>query len=626
MGMTLFREPLNVRRTGAEQVEPSGRGRAAGRRSRRGSRHPLMCACQIVAGLTALCVAAPVTAVAQVPPRPPELPQGSPVPRILPPPPPTTAPAAPLPALPPPSAEVPNAGVAVTSVAVSGVTAFPPAEIQRLTAGLVGPSVPLPKIDAARQAILQLYRSAGYVLCTVSASRDTTGKLQFIVTEGRIAAVKLDGDIGPAGVQVLRFLNRLTKVQPIDSVTLERYLLLAQDVPGVTMHAVLQPSIDNPGAMVLIAQVSRQAVSGLAAFDNRAFDQTGPIESLSVVDFNSFTALGEKTEFSYYHTFPNSQNFGQFAEEFYIGGSGLKMRLYAGTGSAIPVGGGSGGLAAADNYHGRTTVLGGALSYPIIRARQQTLNVFLDLDALDSNVRTALTGAPLQQTSDESLRVVRIGAEYARSDLLLGTARPAQNLLTVRLSQGLGFLGAETDGTAPDAARQNEDSRFVKLNFFASRTQTLVSPTPSSSIALMGLVTGQWTGDILPPAEQFYLGGLQYTRGYYAGQVPGDKGLAATAELQFNTGTNLSRFGMSADIATQFYVFYDWGETWQNQATDFATVLTSAGGGVRMQVTRYAEVDFEAVGRFNKYPTGSSNGTVSALNGLGLYWRLVGHF
>ena len=32
--------------------------------------------------------------------------------------------------------------------------------------------------------------------------------------------------------QVLRFLNRLTEKQPIDTVTLERYLLLAQDVPG----------------------------------------------------------------------------------------------------------------------------------------------------------------------------------------------------------------------------------------------------------------------------------------------------------------------------------------------------------------------------------------------------------
>ena len=98
------------------------------------------------------------------------------------------------------------------------------------------------------------------------------GQLRFVVTEGRIASVKLDGDIGPAGTQVLRFLNRLTEKQPIDSATLERYLLLAQDVPGVTLRAVLEPSTDQPGALNLIAQVSRQAVSGLATIDNRAFN------------------------------------------------------------------------------------------------------------------------------------------------------------------------------------------------------------------------------------------------------------------------------------------------------------------------------------------------------------------
>ena len=78
-------------------------------------------------------------------------------------------------------------------------------------------------------------------------------------------------------LQCLRFLNRLTEKQPIDSLTLERYLLLAQDVPGVSVRAVLEPSSDQPGALNLIAQVSRQAVSGMATIDNRAFNQTGPI-------------------------------------------------------------------------------------------------------------------------------------------------------------------------------------------------------------------------------------------------------------------------------------------------------------------------------------------------------------
>jgi hemolysin activation/secretion protein len=572
--------------------------------------------------LGAACPAAPV--MAQSPANLRLVPQGSPIPRILPPESPSTAPALELPALPPPSAEVPDHTVRVADVSVDGVTAFPSADMARYTQDLTGPAVPLSKIDATRQAILQQYRSAGYVLSTVSANVDAGGHLRFIVTEGRIASVKLDGDIGPAGVQVLRFLMRLTQVQPIDSATLERYLLLAQDVPGVKLRAVLQPSAEEPGALTLIAQVSRQAISGLATFDNRAFDQTGPNEGLGVIDFNSFTEFGEKSEVTYYHSFPDSQNFGQLNEEMFLGSSGLKFRVYAGIGNAIPTGGGTSALSAL-NYHATTSVLGDALSYPLIRSRQQTLNLFGALDALETNVRTGANGAPLVTTNYDSLRMVRLGVDYASSDLWLGANRSAVNSVTVRLSQGLHLLGAEDAPTAADAARQNEQSNFTKINFEAIRTQTLFTPWAGTSVALMALLTGQWTNDVLPPVEQFYLGGSQFTRGYYAGQVPGDKALAATTELQFNTGANLSMLGLASDAFTQFYLFYDWGETWQNQSTDFATKINSAGGGVRMQLTPHYEVDLEGLGRFNRYPTGSGS-NVSALNGIGLYWRVVGRF
>jgi len=343
-----------------------------------------------IALLSVVCAAAP--AMAQAPGNLRLVPEGSPLPRILPPAPPTAVPGSEPPALPPTSAEVPDRNVRVVDVSVDGVTVFPPSQIAQDTQDLVGPAVPLLKIDAARQAILQQYRAAGYVLSTVSANLDAGNHLRFIVTEGHIATVKLDGDIGPAGVQVLRFLNRLTEVRPIDSLTLERYLLLAQDIPGVTLRAVLQPSTDEPGALSLIAQVSRQAVSGLAAFDNRAFFQTGPVEGIGALAFNSFSELGEKTEITYYHSFPNSQNFGQISEDMFIGASGLKFRLYAGKGQAIPNGGGANALSA-ENYHGTTTVLGAALTYPVIRSRQQTLNVNLAFDALESNVNTGAQSA-----------------------------------------------------------------------------------------------------------------------------------------------------------------------------------------------------------------------------------------
>ena len=99
------------------------------------------------------------------------------------------------------------------------------------------------------------------------------------------------------------------------------------------------------------------------------------------------------------------------------------------------------------------------------------------------------------------------------------------------MSQGLKLLGASTNGISPTSPRLGEQTGFTKFNFETSRPQTLFAPWEGASVGLMGLLTGQWSDNILPPAEQFYLGGARFTRGYYAGQVPGDKALAATVEL-----------------------------------------------------------------------------------------------
>lgn len=506
----------------------------------------------------------------------------------------------------------------VTGVAVDGVTAYPQTEITRLTQGLIGPNIQLAQIEAARETILRKYRSDGYVLSAVSANVDASGTLRFLVTEGRIASVKLSGNIGPAGTQVLRFLNRLTEKRPIDSVTLERYLLLAQDVPGVTLHAVLQPSSEEPGAVNLIAEVSRQPVSGLATVDNRASTFTGPEQGLGVLDFNSFTEFGERTEFSIYHAFPNSETFGQGLEEFFIGSSGLKFRVYAGTGRTTPT-----GLLGAIGYQGITTVFGGQFSYPVIRARQETLNVYGTFDGLQSEISTTSTGVRTR-TSFDSIRVLRTGGDYARSDLLFGPDRGAINSAAFRISKGLDILGATKDGSA-DAPRAGERTDFFKFTFELVRTQTLFNISPNVSVSLMGLVTGQWSNDILPPEEEFYLGGSRFTRGYYSGQVTGDKAIATTVELQLNTGFNFTRFGLNEDVSTQFYSFYDWGQAWQNQPQPLNIHISSAGGGVRILVTRYTEFDFEGLARFNRFPIGTGGG-ISALNGAAFYWRALARF
>ncbi|MBV9734484.1 MAG: ShlB/FhaC/HecB family hemolysin secretion/activation protein [Acidisphaera sp.] len=548
------------------------------------------------------------------------VPQGSPIPRILPPTPPSVGSGLPeLPAA-PPNAQVPAVSVHVSSVTVEGATAYNPQRLAGLTVGLTGPAVPLSRIEAARVAILNLYRRDGYPLTTVSAAVDAGGHLRLTVIEGHIADVRLEGDIGPAGTQVLRFLHHLTEVRPIDTASLERWLLLAQDVPGVTLHAVLRPSADEPGALTLVAQVQRKMFDGLFTIDNRAFRLTGPEEGLLVLDANSFTEFGERTELSLYKTAADTQTFGQAAFETFVGGSGAKIRLYFGQGDSTPS-----DFLRSVGYQGFTTVFGVSASYPIIRSRIQTLNVAGYFDVIESEVRTASgpNGAETRVSRD-SLRVARIGTDYARQDLLLGDARPAINDVTVRLSQGINGLGASGNSN-PLPGRPGERVDFTKLSGELVRTQTLMEPFPGWTLALKGLLAGQYSGDIVPPAEKFYLGGTEFTRGFYSGEVSGDSAYAWTLELQLNTGFNLNLFNRPILLATQFYAYYDRGEAWQNTPAEANARLSSEGIGVRLNVTSHTEFDLEGVIRNTRFP-GATPGSVQALKADAVYWRVLARF
>ena len=88
------------------------------------------------------------------------IPQGSPIPRALPPGLPGVSAGPGIGAAAP--APVPSGSVAIRAVRIEGATAYVPAQTQDLLAGLVGPSVPLSRIEMARTALLNRYRGDGY--------------------------------------------------------------------------------------------------------------------------------------------------------------------------------------------------------------------------------------------------------------------------------------------------------------------------------------------------------------------------------------------------------------------------------------------------------------------------------
>jgi hemolysin activation/secretion protein len=319
--------------------------------------------------------------------------------------------------------------------------------------------------------------------------------------------------------------------------------------------------------------------------------------------------------------FDGTNVFGQLSEEMFLGGSGLKLKLYGGIGNSSP----SGPLAVI-GYNGETRVFGSQISYPLLRARTESLNLTAAFDATESDIQNNLgpDGTSVRSSFD-SLRMLRFGADYALLDTVLGPDRGGLNAVTGKITQGLTLFGASRNGdTTTPPARVGEKIDFTKFTGEISRTQTLFHPYTDAAIAFAGAVSGQYATELLPPSEKFYLGGPTFNRGYYYGQVSGDKALTISAELQLNTAIPMPD-KIPFEMRSQFYLFYDWGAAWQNTSLESDVTLRSAGTGVRLFIAHSTEVDLEGVYRISLFPTGQGP-DVSPLNSAAFYWQVLQRF
>ena len=503
-----------------------------------------------------------------------------------------------------------------SAIDVDGATVYPPGVIEEMTRPLIGRRVAVSELFALAQRIEAKYRADGYFLTTVflPAQRVTDGRVKLSVVEGYISNIVVEGNVGDVASQAQRFLNRITLARPANLRDVERYLLLTQDMPGVTMKAVLRPG-KEPGSSELVAQLQRTPWDGLLQVNNRGSKFTGELQGTFVVGSNSFTGLAERLEATFFTTFDNEQNFGQLNWSNYIGGDGLQLRAYFGRGWIKP-----GDALKIIDYDGVLTVAGVSLTYPVIRSRQLNLNVFGGYDYYHSHADVFGN----QKLTRTDLSVLRFGAD--------GNYRDDWNGVTfgnIRFSKGINAFGSTNKGD-PFLNRLGADPTFFKFNGEVNRLQGIWTTT-GFSVNLLGTVAGQYSGDILPSNEKYFVGGERLGRGYFSGQVTGDKAVAGSLELQFNfaipfdEGTEAvggpSRGG---SLPVQLYVFYDHARVWNNAPGEIRhQTARSFGGGVRVSILEMVALELEGTRRLDRDVDGA---TARRLDPWNLYARVTARF
>lgn len=539
--------------------------------------------------------------------------RGSPLERVTPP----VATPAPLPSLvvpegpaaaAPPGAE--TVFLTPTGFVVEGVTAYPPARIAALTQPLVGTRIPATEVFALAQRIEKLYRDDGYFLTVVLVPRQTVsdGQVRLNVVEGYIGSVTIEGEAGPARARLERLVGRITESRPARIDQVERWLLLADDMPGTALRTVLRRG-NAPGSSDMVVQVTHRAADAVMGIDNRGSRYQGPLQIYGAAGLNAPTRLGERVELQFFSTGSREQNYGQLNYTVPLTDSGLALKLFGGAGQTRP----DLDLRAL-GYVGNIGLGGAQLSYPLLRTRDENLYLRGGFDFFHSRTTQGQPAGRKSLSAQSDTRSVRLEMEGDLRDSYNG-----YNTGLIRFSKGLDIFGA----TAPDNAlneRAGADPQYFKTYAEFSRLQGLWA-NEQLSLNLLGVVAGQYSTDVLPAVERMYLGGDRLGRGYFNGQLAGDRALAGTVELQLNFLMTNDLVQPNEPIPVQLYTFYDAGTVRNLSVNDVASQrLNSFGLGTRIDFSSQVTGELEVTRRLKLDVAGAN---VKDLPEDSIYARLV---
>lgn len=457
------------------------------------------------------------------------------------------------------------------SVEVRGAAGVSPAVVEGAYRDRVGQTLTVGGICEIRDRLSAiLFRHGLLARVEVPEQRIADGVLRLDVTEARIVSVRVHGDIGRVQDHIEAILDKLKGMTPFDLDTAQRYLLLANDVPGVHVTAQLSPSPQGAGAVDLDIQVSRDPVNTSVSVQNTGSRALGRWSALGRADLNSFTPLGERTTLVLYSTlFDDEQQVIQAIEAVRLGSSGLYAQGSAAYGVTHP-----GDTLAPLHLDGTSLVVTGELDYPLVRLKRADLTLGGGFDYVDQKTDVG-AGTPL---TDDHLRVFWLRAQGdASHQFLNGMGVSASAELDLR--QGVDSLGASRAGTAdlshiggrPAAG----DLRFSGEGHFL----------PRPWIDLSAQVAAQYTDSPLLTYEQLEAGNLTIGRGYDPAALSGDRGALAEFKSQFGPFP-LTRFARLAP-----YGFYDIGYVQVLGVAGADRTIHSAGAGLLVLLPYGLRVD-----------------------------------
>lgn len=451
----------------------------------------------------------------------------------------------------------------LSRVELEGSTVYSQNQIDKFLKNFYGQETSFRDLNEINNAITKKYRDDGYVFSRteLAPQKIKDGVVKVRVLEGRIGNVLVEGNYKDPQNLIARIADKIKTSGPANTKTLERYLLLINDIPGITAKSVIQPS-QTQGAGDVIITIEQKQVEGSVTIDNRGSGYLGRARATLVAALNGLLTVDDRTTFrGIVSADPKELKFGDLSHERQIGTEGLRIKARVAKTATEP-----GKELKPLPVEGESALADLELLYPFLRSRQYNVNFIGGFNALNSE--TDVTNINIAK---DRVRTVRIGSRFDFADELAGV-----NSFDLMFTKGVDWFGATEDGLGRSKA--NGEHNGFRTNLTASRLQDFGY---GFSALLTG--SGQYSPDALLSSEEFSLGGAEFGRAYDSGEITGDKGVSGNLELRYANAIDREIIK-----AYEVYTYYDIGKVWNKDPVvgeEPSESLASAGIGTRFNLT-----------------------------------------
>lgn len=486
----------------------------------------------------------------------------------------------------------------VKAFRISGLSVVPEAEAQAFLAELAGKPLSLDGLRRVAEKFEQWLRGRGlFAARAYLPPQDIKdGVVEIRVLEGRVEGIdiklKPEARLSEASLRAI-----LAKALPpggaLEQESLERGLLLMNDLPATSARAVLAPGKDLGSSRVVVEAAQGPVLAGGVDVDNTGNRFTGDWRLGVALALNDAYGWGDLWSLR-----ASSSQGSSFVRAGYmvpLGSDGWKIGASLIESSYRLC---CDATVAALASNGEASAVSAFASYPLIRTRLNNLSLSA------SWARRGFINRSLGvTTSDKQSETVALAVNGDRSDMAGLTGLGAYTTYALQWSAGRLKLDGWAADKIQDATTAQSQGSFDKWSGQASHLLRL-----SANSALYAGVSVQWAGKNLDSSEKFGIGGPQGVRAYPAGEATGDEGWLLNLEWrrELDRDLRLVAFADHGEIRLHHAPWANWNAATPNLDNRYA--LSGIGASVVWSPTVSSQLSATLASRLGRNPARDATG------------------